>query len=273
MMSTESVDVMDLYEFNYPDDYIPVRGDTVNYWDNNWRTGVVINSQDNEVVLLNVDNEVKTKRVDNIRISHDIRMRMLLTLDEDDAAANREKFLDDYISRVKLRAEQYAADETASGRMDADRAAEVTAYVKKVTEFVLDQDSPVSRGDIVKEFSLDANTFDVVMKRVLGGHKVFKTGERKSITYRVAGKVYGDTPVASPKPTGEPKTTKPTADTSSPNVIDFIKNAGEPLAKADIVSKFKFTNTQWTSIKTELENSSEIIITGQKRGTRYAYKP
>lgn len=272
-MSTESVDVMDLYEFNYPDDYIPVRGDTVNYWDNNWRTGVVINSQDNEVVLLNVDNEVKTKRVDNIRISHDIRMRMLLTLDEDDAAANREKFLDDYISRVKLRAEQYAADETASGRMDADRAAEVTAYVKKVTEFVLDQDSPVSRGDIVKEFSLDANTFDVVMKRVLGGHKVFKTGERKSITYRVAGKVYGDTPVASPKPTDEPKTTKPTADASSPNVIDFIKNAKEPLAKADIVSKFKFTNTQWTSIKTELENSSEIIITGQKRGTRYAYKP
>lgn len=102
MMQTEN----DIYEVTYPDDYVPVRGDTIRYYDLNWRSAVVLNSQDGEVTFLTPDNQVRTFKAHNVKVAHDGRMRLLAMLNDDDAAKNREDFLDEFVTAAKRRAEQ-----------------------------------------------------------------------------------------------------------------------------------------------------------------------
>lgn len=267
---------VDLYEMNYPDDYIPVRGDTINYLDNNWRAAVVINSQDNEVTFLTTDNEVKTRRVTDVRVSHDLRMRMLLTLDHEDAVTNRQKFVDDYITNVKAYAEADASAKGASvdsngnainkgrGRqLDEARAKEVNDYVVKITSFIEQFDGPVFKTDILDNFSLDSGTYDLVMKRVIAGHKIFKTGQKRGTNYRVAGRVYTEAE-------DSPKNTKATVDSVPTELLEFIKDNG-PASKSMIVKEFKYSDKDWIEIKSGLDACDQVEITGVKRGTRYTF--
>ena len=83
---SETNTAVNLYDYQYPSDYVPVRGDTIRYYDTNWRTGVVLHSQDGEVTFLTPENKTRTFQASNVKISHDQRMRLLLTLDEEDAA-------------------------------------------------------------------------------------------------------------------------------------------------------------------------------------------
>lgn len=194
----------DYYDFTYPDDYVPVRGDTINYYETNWRNAVVLNSQDGEVTFLTIDDDVITRNIDDVRISHDMRMRMLLTLDEDDAAKSREDFLDAYIKSVKERAAKEAISRGAitdddgnvvggkkRGRqLEGDRAKEISGLVNDVTKFIEDSPKPIIKNDILSKFKMDAGTYNLVMKRILSDHKIVKNGQKRGTNYRVAGRSY-----------------------------------------------------------------------------------
>lgn len=267
---------IDLYEMNYPSDYVPVRGDTINYLDNNWRAAVVINSQDGQVTFLTTDNEVKTLRTTNVRVSHDLRMRMLLTLDEQDAATNRQKFLDDYINNVKTQAE---ADATAKGssvdsngnvinkgrgrQLDGARAKEVNDYVEKIISFIEGFDAPVFKTDILDNFPMDSGTYDLVMKRVIGGHKIFKTGQKRGTNYRVAGREYVEV-------NDSLKNNKSVASDVPSDLLKFIEDNG-PASKSMIVKEFNYSDKDWLDIKSALDACDQVEITGVKRGTRYTF--
>lgn len=194
----------DLYEVTYPVDYTPVRGDTIRYYDLNWRSGVVLNSQDGEVTFLTPENRVRTFKKDSIKIAMDMRMRMLTTLSEADAAKNREEFLDKFVAEAKRRAEQEAiakgavvdddgtviAPKKRGKQMDIDRARQVNDLVTKIIEMIEKSDKPIYKNDITSNFDMDANTYNLVMKKVVESHKVIKNGQKRGTNYRLAGRTY-----------------------------------------------------------------------------------
>jgi hypothetical protein len=251
----------------YGVDYIPVRGDTINYWDNNWRVGVVINSQDNEITFVTIDNEVKTEKAEYVRASNDTRMRLLASLDEDDAAANRESFLESYIERVKRREAEFSASKVTNSdsgepagrgrKLSDEEETLIASLVGQITDFIIGMDTPARKQDIVKQFDLDDRIFGLAMKRVLSYHKIVKVGEKRSITYRVAGRSYNA--VSSDTP-------------DSQKVVEYIKNSSEPVGKPALVAEFGLSASEWNSVRAALEKDKNILITGKKRGTRYSYK-
>lgn len=194
----------DLYEVEYPVDYTPVRGDTIRYYDLNWRSGVVLNSQDGEVTFLTPENRVRTFKKDSIKVAMDMRMRMLTTLSEADAAKNREEFLDKFVAEAKRRAEQEAiakgavvdddgtviAPKKRGKQMDIDRARQVNDLVTKIIEMIEKSDNPIYKNDITSNFDMDANTYNLVMKKVVESHKVIKNGQKRGTNYRLAGRTY-----------------------------------------------------------------------------------
>jgi len=194
----------DLYEVAYPVDYTPVRGDTIRYYDLNWRSGVVLNSQDGEVTFLTPENRVRTFKKDSIKVAMDMRMRMLTTLSEADAAKNREEFLDKFVAEAKRRAEQEAiakgavvdddgtviAPKKRGKQMDIDRARQVNDLVTKIIEMIEKSDNPIYKNDITSNFDMDANTYNLVMKKVVESHKVIKNGQKRGTNYRLAGRTY-----------------------------------------------------------------------------------
>lgn len=194
----------DLYEVAYPVDYTPVRGDTIRYYDLNWRSGVVLNSQDGEVTFLTPENRVRTFKKDSIKVAMDMRMRMLTTLSEADAAKNREEFLDKFVAEAKRRAEQEAiakgavvdddgtviAPKKRGKQMDIDRARQVNDLVTKIIEMIEKSDKPIYKNDITSNFDMDANTYNLVMKKVVESHKVIKNGQKRGTNYRLAGRTY-----------------------------------------------------------------------------------
>jgi hypothetical protein len=195
---------IDLYDIAYPDDYIPVRGDTIRYYDLNWRSGVVLNSQDGEVTFLTPDNRSRTFQMDSVKVALDTRMRMLATLNEDDAAKNREDFLADFMDRAKKRAENEAISKGAvvdedgtilttkkrGKQMDVSRAKEVKNLVKGVIDLIQKSDSPIYKNDITSNFDMDSNTYNIVMKKVLADHNVTKSGQKRGTNYRIVGRTY-----------------------------------------------------------------------------------
>lgn len=194
----------DLYELTYPDEYIPVRGDTIRYYDLNWRSGVVLNSQDGEVTFLTPENNVRTFKRDSVKIALDLRMRLLTTLNEDDAAKNREDFLEEFVAGAKKRAEKEAiakgaivdddgtviAPKKRGKQMDTDRARQVNDFVTKIIDLIEKSEKPIYKNDITSNFDMDANTYNLVMKRVIESHKIVKNGQKRGTNYRLAGRTY-----------------------------------------------------------------------------------
>lgn len=195
----------DLYEVTYPDEYIPVRGDTIRYYDLNWRSGVVLNSQDGEVTFLTPENNVRTFKRDSVKIALDLRMRLLTTLNEDDAAKNREDFLEEFVAGAKKRAEKEAiakgaivdddgtviAPKKRGKQMDIDRARQVNDFVTKIIDLIEKSEKPIYKNDITSNFDMDANTYNLVMKKVIESHKIVKNGQKRGTNYRLAGRTYG----------------------------------------------------------------------------------
>lgn len=195
----------DLYEVTYSDEYIPVRGDTIRYYDLNWRSGVVLNSQDGEVTFLTPENNVRTFKRDSVKIALDLRMRLLTTLNEDDAAKNREDFLEEFVAGAKKRAEQEAiakgaivdddgtviAPKKRGKQMDIDRARQVNDFVTKIIDLIEKSEKPIYKNDITSNFDMDANTYNLVMKKVIESHKIVKNGQKRGTNYRLAGRTYG----------------------------------------------------------------------------------
>ena len=195
---------IDIYEVTYPDDYVPVRGDTIRYYDTNWRAGVVLNSQDGEVTFLTPENQTRTFKANNIKVAQDSRMRLLAMLNENDAAKNREDFLDEFIAAAKKRAEQEAiakgalvdddgtvlAPKKRGKQMDVGRAKQVNDFVNKIIELIEKSTTPIYKGDITSKFDMDANTYNIVMKKVMKSHKVVKNGQKRGTNYRLAGRTY-----------------------------------------------------------------------------------
>lgn len=195
----------DPYEIIYPDNYIPVRGDTIRYYDVNWRSGVVLNSQDGEVTFLTPENRVRTFKNDSVKIALDMRMRLLTTLNESDAAKNRENFLDKFVAGAKKRAEQEAIAKGAvidddgtvlvpkkrGKQMNADRARQVNDFVTKIIDLIEKSEKPIYKNDITSNFDMDANTYNLVMKKVIESHKIVKNGQKRGTNYRLAGRTYG----------------------------------------------------------------------------------
>jgi hypothetical protein len=196
---SESDNTVNLYDYEYPSDYVPVRGDTIRYYDTNWRTGVVLHSQDEEVTFLTPENRTRTFKANNVKVSQDQRMRLLLTLDEEDATNNRVEFLDAFIAASNKREQEEVTgngDNTkttsSKTRMEPKRAAEVNKFVEQVTELILKSDKPLLKTDIVKNVEMDNATYTLVMKKVIAGHKVVKTGKKRGTNYRAAGRSYND---------------------------------------------------------------------------------
>lgn len=193
-----------IYEITYPDDYVPVRGDTIRYYELNWRSAVVLNSQDGEVTFLTPENIVRTFKMHSIKVAHDSRMRLLAMLNEEDAAKNREAFLDEFVAAAKKRAEQEAiakgaivdddgtviAPKKRGKQMDVDRAKQVNDLVNKIVELIEKSTSPIFKNDITSNFDMDANTYNIVMKKVMQSHKIVKSGQKRGTNYRLAGKTY-----------------------------------------------------------------------------------
>jgi Trp operon repressor len=197
---SETNTAVNLYDYQYPSDYVPVRGDTIRYYDTNWRTGVVLHSQDGEVTFLTPENKTRTFQASNVKVSHDQRMRLLLTLDEEDATNNRVNFLDAFIAASTKREQDEVASKGESAskttssktRMEPKRAAEVNKFVEQVTELILKSDKPLLKTDIVKNVEMDNATYTLVMKKVVAGHKVVKAGKKRGTNYRAAGRSYSD---------------------------------------------------------------------------------
>jgi len=193
----------DLWSVIYPDDYVPVRGDTIRYYDLNWRSAVVLNSQDDEVTFLTPENKTRTFNKSNVKVAHDMRMRLLAMLNDDDAAKNRQQFLDEYIAKAAkneknaLEAKAEASQKRSNGkgkvaRMEPNRAQEVSQLVKAVTELIEKSDKPMYKNDIVNSVKMNPTTYSLVMKKVIGGHKIIKAGKKRGTNYRVAGRTYGE---------------------------------------------------------------------------------
>lgn len=194
-------DKTDLWSINYSDEYVPVRGDTIRYYDLNWRTAVVLNSQDDEVTFLTPENKTRTFNKSNVKVSHDMRMRALSMLDDEDATKNREQFLEQYIANAvkvekhAMEAKTEAAQKRSNGkvfRMEPDRAQEVSELVSRVTELIEKSDKPVYKNDIVGSINMNPTTYSLVMKKVIGGHKIIKAGKKRGTNYRVAGRTYSE---------------------------------------------------------------------------------
>lgn len=196
---------IDIYEFTYPDDYVPVRGDTIRYYDLNWRSAVVLNSQDGEVTFLTPENQMRTfKAHNNIKVAQDGRMRLLAMLNEKDAAKNREDFLDKFVAGAKKRAEQEAiakgaivdddgtilAPKKRGKQMDVDRARQVNDLVNKIVDLIEKSKAPIYKSDIASNFDIDPNTYNLVMKKVMQNHKIVKNGQKRGTNYRIAGRTY-----------------------------------------------------------------------------------
>jgi len=194
-------DNADLWSVRYSDEYVPVRGDTIRYYDLNWRSAVVLNSQDDEVTFLTPENKTRTFNKNNVKVSHDMRMRSLAMLDDEDATKNREQFLEQYIANA-VQAEKYALENKTEAaqkrnngkvsRMEPDRAKEVLELVSRVTELIEKSDKPVYKNDIVDSIKMNPTTYSLVMKKVIGGHKVIKSGKKRGTNYRIAGRTYSE---------------------------------------------------------------------------------
>lgn len=272
MTSTETEGFI---EYRYPADYIPVRGDTVSYWDTNMRMGVVITSQDNTITLLTIDNEVKSFGADSVKVVNDTRMKLLAMLNEEDAAESRERFLTEYIQSIKERLAKEAiakggtVDENGDvivpggrgSRMDEDKARTVHALSKAVLEALSASYEPMTKADIVKAVPMESSLWSSVIKRACEDPQVIVKGKGKGKTFAAAGRIV--TKTNAPTPSAAPKN-----DLHS-QIIDFVISNG-PVGKSDIMEFYP--DEDWNTIRKALEDSPKVVITGQRRGTKYQGK-
>lgn len=268
MTSTETEGFI---EYRYPADYIPVRGDTVSYWDTNMRMGVVITSQDNTITVLTTDNEVKSFSNDAVKVVNDTRMKLLALLNEDDAVESRERFLTEYIQQIKERLAKEAiakggtVDENGDiivagsrSRMDEERARTVHARAKAVLEALRGSGEPMTKAQILSVVPMDATLWSPVVKRVSDDPQVIVKGKGRGKTFAT---------VAPIRKKSEPIT--PAQKTTDVSLIEFVVSNG-PVAKSDIMEFYP--DKDWATIRKALEASPKIEITGQRRGTKYQGK-
>lgn len=250
----------------------PVRGDTISFWNSEggFRYALVLAAQDKEATILTSDNDRITLPFEDLNEVHDNRMELLRALPDDEAINHREDYLEKWIAKCQERADQAAiargapVDEYGNvlrykpGRKQSDEKAQRIAAVRdEFILFVEESDQPVTKkhlGDLIP-----ASIYSEVINAAVETGKVVKNGTKRGTNYTVPGRTY--------EVIVEDKT--PTVDTDVMNVIvQFISDNG-PTSKAELISHFGLSTTEWTSVRYVLQNDERVNIEGERRGTRY----
>lgn len=250
----------------------PVRGDTISFWssEGGFRYALVLAAQDKEATILTSDNDRITLPFEDLNEVHDNRMELLRTLPENEAVQHREDYLEKWISKCQERADQAAIARGAPvdeygrvlrykpGRKQSDEKAQRIAEMRdEFIRFVEDSDQPVTKkslGDLIP-----ASIYSEVINAAVESGKVVKNGTKRGTNYTVPGRTY--------EVIVEDKT--PTVDAEVMNVIvQYIADNG-PTSKAELISHFGLSTTEWTSVRYVLQTDDRVNIEGERRGTRY----
>lgn len=252
--------------------FTPVRGDTVSFWTNEggFRYALVVVAQDKEATILTADNDRITLPYSDLKEVFDNRMELLRGLSEDEAAQHREDYLEKWITRCQDRADQAAIARGAevddygnvirlkTGRKPSDEKVQrVNALRDKFIALVDESKYPVTKADIGD--LIPQGIYTDVINAALESGKVVKEGQKRGTNYRIPGRDYEVKP-EKPVPTidAEVLTT----------IVEFIRGNG-PTSKADLIKEFGLSTTDWTILRTALQDDKRVKVEGERRGTRY----
>jgi hypothetical protein len=251
----------------------PVRGDTVSFWayEGGFRYALVLNAQDKEATVLTAENDRVTLPFEDINEVHDNRMELLRSLPEDEATQHREDYLERWIAKCQDRADAAAIARGAPvdehgrvlrhkpGRKQSDEKAERINNVRdEFITLVESSDQPVTKkviGDLIP-----ASIYSDVINSAIETGKVQKNGSKRGTNYTVPGRTY--------EVIVEDKSI-PNVDAEVMNVVvEFISSNG-PTSKAELISEYRLSTTEWNDLRFALQNDERVSIEGERRGTRY----
>lgn len=250
----------------------PVRGDTISFWssEGGFRYALVLAAQDKEATILTSDNDRITIPFEDLNEVHDNRMELVRGLPEDEAVQHREDYLEKWISKCQERADQAAiargapVDEQGRvlrykpGRKQShEKAHRISEMRDEFIRFVEESDQPVTKKALSD--LIPTSIYSEVINAAVETGKVAKSGTKRGTNYTVPGRTY--------EVVVEDKT--PTVDSEVMNVVvQFIADNG-PTSKAELMSHFGLSNTEWTSVRYVMQNDDRVNIEGERRGTRY----
>lgn len=131
-----------------------------------------------------------------------------------------------------------------------------------ILEFIDGAEYPVSRREIQTAIpDLTDAEFLASMRRLKSDESIVQIGERRGASYGIPGKSYADKPVVD-------KAAKVDVLPDPSAIIAGIRGKG-PMARADLMARFGISTADWPLMSKALSGSTEVQVTGAKRGTRY----
>lgn len=194
---------------------------------------------------------------------NDTRMKNLRALDESDpdkAQIVRTAYLSEWKATYSPDKDAPKLDLPTSIRKASRESHEDKSGA--ILEFIDGAEYPVSRREIQTAIpDLTDAEFLASMRRLKSDESIVQFGERRGASYGIPGKAYADKP-AEDKPAKSDVLPDPSA------IIAGIRGKG-PMARADLMAGFGISAADWPLMSKALSSSTEVQVTGAKRGTRY----
>jgi len=218
-------------------------------------TGIITRIDDKSVSVLAVGGEYYNLHPRNLIVSLDNRTKELNELHPNLALEKANEYADAWEAKYYV----VKNDEVHnSGRKSSN------GRIYDVMKFIEESQYRVTKKEIV------ANVDDITdseylhaIRNLLSSKRINQLGKRRAATYGLPGREY-ETPVV---------VVNKTEKMDIKNIINYLKNNNNlEFSRADLREEFHFSDAEWLDISKLLRSNPNIIISGQKRATRYLHK-
>jgi hypothetical protein len=218
-------------------------------------TGIVMGIEKNAVRLLDVEGNWHNLNPVHLTASIDTRCKDLEAM----APEAREEACAEYIEVWELR---HTTEENEDGEVVSRKRSSSGGRIGDVIRFIEGSKARVKKSDIMAGVELTDAEYMHAVRNLLSAKRINQEGKRRGASYGIPGREYEAVEA----------TQKAVAHVDISEIIQTIKYSTTPMSRSDLRAVHNFTDAEWIEISAALKNSPHIVVTGKKRGTRYAVK-
>lgn len=242
------------------------RGQTVRWVDRSRKalgtlTGIICRIDDTTVSVQDVDGGYHNINPVYLTLSSDDRNLELRSEDPELAREKANEYADVWENRYVL---ENGGEEKITVSRKARSAA--SAYDNQFVKLLEQSEYRLTKSDFMENIEgLSLSSYTATVRSLISAKRIVQSGTRKGASYGLPGRTYEE----APKKERESGLKKEREIADITHIIEYLKEAQNPMSRAELREVFGFSDKEWSDIAYALKNSMEVTIMGKKKGTKY----